>query len=114
MANKAEQVTQIEQDTSSNSVYERKFEVSNAWCFAINNIDYIRTSIAPLANDLGMQGIVDALSENKPEQEAERCRQTLQLIIDNATDTVKDKIIDLLKMVANNMTPAISRYCHTC
>ncbi|XP_043464815.1 protein unc-13 homolog 4B isoform X5 [Leptopilina heterotoma] len=110
MANKAEQVTQIEQDTSSNSVYERKFEVSNAWCFAINNIDYIRTSIAPLANDLGMQGIVDALSENKPEQEAERCRQTLQLIIDNATDSVKDKIIDLLKMVANNMTPAISRY----
>ena len=110
MAKKAEQVTELEQDSSNNSsVYERKFEVSNAWCFAINNIDYIRTSIAPLANDLGMQGIVDALGENKPEQEAERCKQTLQLIIDNATDSVKDKIIDLLKMVANNMAPAISR-----
>ncbi|XP_033214634.1 protein unc-13 homolog 4B isoform X2 [Belonocnema kinseyi] len=111
MAKKAEQVTEIEQDSSNNSsVYERKFEVSNAWCFAINNIDYIRTSIVPLANDLGMQGIVDALGENKPEQEAERCKQTLQLIIDNATDSVKDKIIDLLKIVANNMAPAISRY----
>ena len=109
MAKKAEKVTLIEQNCENNSVYERKFEVSNAWCYAINNIDYIRTSIAPLANDLGMQDIVDSLGENKPEQEAERCRQTLQLIIDNATDSVKDKIIDLLKIVANNMAPAISR-----
>lgn len=111
MAAKAEKVTQTDQESeNSSSVYERKFEVSTAWCFAINNIDYIRTSIEPLANDLGLQGIVDALGENKTQQEADRCRQTLQLIIDNATDTVKTKIVDLLEVVANKMAPAMGRY----
>lgn len=111
MASKAEKVDQQLQDTeNTSSVYDKKFEVSNAWCFAINNIDYIRTSIGPLANDLGLEEIIDALGESKTQQEADRCRQTLQLIIDNATDTVKNKIIELLEVVANKMQPAMSRY----
>ncbi|KAG7190820.1 hypothetical protein KM043_006889 [Ampulex compressa] len=109
MATKAELTTELEQ-LSESSVYEKKFFVSNAWCFAINNIDYIRTSIGPLASDLGLQTIVDALSENKTQEEAERCRQTLLLIIENATDTVKNKIIELLQVVASKMAPAMSRY----
>ncbi|KAF7409997.1 hypothetical protein HZH68_004378 [Vespula germanica] len=109
MATKAETTTDLEQLTES-SVYEKKFLVSNAWCFAINNIDYIRTSIGPLANDLGLQGIVDALGENKTEEEADRCKQTLQLIIANAADTVKNKIIELLEVVAHKMAPAMKRY----
>ncbi|XP_066581872.1 protein unc-13 homolog 4B isoform X3 [Prorops nasuta] len=108
MAAKAETSTELEQLESS--VYEKKFLVSNAWCLAINNIDYIRTSIAPLANDLGLESIVEALGESKTQQEAERCRQTLRLIIDNAGDTVKNKIIELLEVVANKMAPVMSRY----
>lgn len=108
MAKKAEMTTELEQLTQS-SVYEKKFTISTAWCFAINNIDYIRTSIAPLANDLGLQNIIEALKESKTQDEAERCRQTLQLIIDNAADTVKNKIIELLEVVANKMAPAMSR-----
>ncbi|KAI4490005.1 hypothetical protein M0804_004187 [Polistes exclamans] len=109
MATKAETTTDLEQLNES-SVYERKFVVSNAWCFAINNIDYIRTSIGPLANDLGLQAIVDALKENKTEEEADRCKQTLELIIANAADTVRNKIIELLEFVAHKMAPAMSRY----
>ncbi|XP_053984582.1 protein unc-13 homolog 4B-like isoform X1 [Hylaeus volcanicus] len=109
MAKKAELTTELEQ-LSESSVYERKFYVSTAWCFAINNIDYIRTSIGPLAHDLGLQDIVDSLAEKKTHEEADRCRQTLQLIIDNATDTVKNKIIELLQIVASKMAPAMNRY----
>ncbi|XP_076293946.1 C2 and C2B_Munc13-like domain-containing protein staccato isoform X2 [Lasioglossum baleicum] len=109
MARKAELTTELEQ-LSESSVYEKKFFVSTAWCFAINNIDYIRTSIAPLANDLGLESIIDALGEKNTQKEAQRCKQTLQLIIDNATDTVKNKIIELLQVVANKMAPAMSRY----
>lgn len=109
MAKKAEIATDLEQLTE-NSVYEKKFIVSNAWCFAINNIDYIRTSIEPLANDLGLKGIIDALGENKTQEEADRCSQTLQLIISNAADTVRNKIIELLEVVAYKMAPAMSRY----
>lgn len=109
MAQKAELTTELEQ-LSQSSVYEKKFAISTAWCFAINNIDYIRTSIAPLAKDLGLQEIVEALGEHKTQEEADRCRQTLELIIDNATDTVKNKIIELLEVVANKMAPAMNRY----
>ncbi|XP_071872058.1 C2 and C2B_Munc13-like domain-containing protein staccato isoform X3 [Bombus fervidus] len=109
MAKKAELTTELEQ-LSESSVYERRFSVSTAWCFAINNIDYIRTSIAPLANDLGLQNIVDELAEKKTQEDADRCKQTLQLIIDNATDTVKNKIIELLQVVADKMSPAMNRY----
>lgn len=114
MAKKAELTTELEQ-LSEGSVYEKKFYVSTAWCFAINNIDYIKTSIGPLAHDLGFQSIVDAFAEKKTQQEADRCQQTLQLIIDNATDTVKNKIIELLQVVANKMSPAMNRYlsCNT-
>lgn len=108
MAKKAELTTELEQ-LSESSVYEKKFFVSTAWCFAINNIDYIRTSIGPLATDLGLHSIVDALAERKTQEEAQRCRQTLQLIIDNATDTVKNKIIELLQIVASKMAPALNR-----
>lgn len=109
MATKAELTTELEQLAQS-SVYEKRFTISTAWCFAINNIDYIRTSIAPLARDLGLQDIMDALAEHNTQEEADRCRQTLQLIIDNATDTVKNKIIELLEVVANKMAPAMNRY----
>ncbi|XP_072759283.1 protein unc-13 homolog 4B isoform X6 [Anoplolepis gracilipes] len=109
MAEKAEMTTELEQ-LSQSSVYEKKFTISTAWCFAINNIDYIRTSIAPLAQDLGLQEIVEALAEHKTQEEADRCRQTLQLIIDNATDTVKNKILELLEVVAQKMAPAMNRY----
>lgn len=111
MSRKTEDVTQqLYESENNSSVYEKKFQVSEAWCFAINNIDYIRTAIAPLAEDLGLRSIVDALAANKTQQEAERCRQTLQLVIDNATDTVHNKIVELLEVVANKMTPAMSRY----
>ncbi|XP_011687719.1 PREDICTED: protein unc-13 homolog D isoform X4 [Wasmannia auropunctata] len=109
MAAKAEMTTELEQ-LSQSSVYEKRFAISTAWCFAINNIDYIRTSIAPLAMDLGLEKIIDALGEHKTHEEAARCRQTLQLIIDNATDTVRNKIIELLEIVANKMAPAMNRY----
>lgn len=109
MATKAELTTELEQ-LSQSSVYEKKFTISTAWCFAINNIDHIRTSIAPWAYDLGLQNIMEALAEIKTQEEADRCRQTLQLIIDNAMDTVRDKIIELLEVVANKMAPAMNRY----
>jgi NADPH-dependent curcumin reductase CurA len=109
MAKKAELATELEQ-LSQSSVYEKKFTISTAWCFAINNIDYIRTSIAPLAKDLGLQNITDALAEHNTQEKADRCRNALQLMIDNATDTVNNKIIDLLQVVAKKMVPAISRY----
>lgn len=87
----------------------KQFDVSTAWCYAINNIDYVRTSIEPLARDLGLDTVIEALAETKSQQDADRCKQTLQLIIDNEKDTVKNKIIVMLETVAKKMAPAMAR-----
>ncbi|XP_058798233.1 protein unc-13 homolog 4B-like isoform X2 [Phymastichus coffea] len=103
----AKQETEIK-DTICGTV--KQFDVSTAWCYAINNIDYVRTSIEPLARDLGLDAVIEALAESKSQQDADRCKQTLQLIIDNEKDTVKNKIIVMLETVAKLMAPAMARY----
>lgn len=47
-----------------------------------------------------MEDIIKALADFRNPTAAEHCRQTLQLVIDNAIDTVKNKILDLLEVVA--------------
>uniref|UniRef100_A0A1B6D354 C2 domain-containing protein n=1 Tax=Clastoptera arizonana TaxID=38151 RepID=A0A1B6D354_9HEMI len=92
------------------TVYEKKFEVTNEWCLAINNIDYVRQSIKPFVKELGMDDIVKQLADFKSPSAAEHCRDTLQLVMDNAVDTVKNKILDLLEIVVNKMSPSICRF----
>ena len=112
MSRKAEETQQREDVASSaGNVYgSKQYDVSVAWCYAINNIDYIRTSIEPLSKDLGLDAVIEAIAESKSQQDADRCKQTLQLIIDNAKDTVRNKIVEMLDIVARKMTPAMSRY----
>ncbi|CAH0392053.1 unnamed protein product [Bemisia tabaci] len=92
------------------SVYEKKFEVTNEWCLAINNIDYVQQSIAPFVDELGLSNIIGSLADFKSSAAAEHCKNTLTLVIDNAVDTVKNKIIELLETVANKMTPIMGRF----
>lgn len=92
------------------TVYEKKFEVTNEWCLAINNIDYVRQSIHPFVKELGMDDIIKALADFKSPSAAEHCRDTLQLVMDNAIETVRNKILDLLEIVAEKMSPAMNRF----
>ncbi|XP_066997069.2 protein unc-13 homolog 4B isoform X2 [Anabrus simplex] len=94
----------------SQNVFEKKFEVTGEWCLAINNIDYVRQSIAPFVGELGMEEILTSLANFRSSTASDHCRQTLQLVIDNTVDIVKDKILELLETVANKMTPAIDRF----
>lgn len=84
-------------------IYEKKFQVTKEWCLAINNIDYIRQSLRPFTNELGMEDVLQKLSDLRSPIEAQRCQQTLENVIFNAIDTVKNKIIELLEIVANKV-----------
>uniref|UniRef100_A0A1B6MMV1 C2 domain-containing protein n=1 Tax=Graphocephala atropunctata TaxID=36148 RepID=A0A1B6MMV1_9HEMI len=92
------------------TVYEKKFEVTNEWCLAINNIDYVRQSIQPFVKELGMDDIIQRLADFRSPSAAEHCRDTLQLVMDNAVETVKNKILDLLETVADKMSPSVRRF----
>lgn len=90
-------------------VYEKKFEVTNEWCLAINNIEYVRQALQPFTEELDMKTVIEQLSELKSTMEAERCQATLNNVIANAIDTVKNEIISLLEKVVKKMVPSMKR-----
>ncbi|XP_048522853.1 protein unc-13 homolog 4B isoform X3 [Dendroctonus ponderosae] len=103
MASKVDGMGDIE------NIYEKKFEVTNEWCLAINNIDYVRETLEPFTNDLGMEEILKKILELKSPVDAQRCRDTLNMVISNAIDTVRNAIIELLQTVVQKMAPSMKR-----
>ncbi|XP_052755343.1 protein unc-13 homolog 4B isoform X2 [Galleria mellonella] len=91
------------------SVYERRFEVTTEWCVAVNNIDYVRQSLPPFAAELAIDDIIESMCESRTPAEAQRCKDTLQNVISNAIDTVKNNIVDLLAVMVKKMMPSVTR-----
>ncbi|XP_065157678.1 protein unc-13 homolog 4B isoform X3 [Atheta coriaria] len=89
-------------------VYESKFEVTKEWCQAINNIDYVRTKLKPFSNDLGKEELLKKLADFNSTA-AQRCGEALDLVMYNALDTIKNKIIELLEVMVDKMTPSMKR-----
>lgn len=85
-------------------IYEKKFEVTNEWCLAINNIDYVRETLEPFTRDLGMDDVIQKISDLKSPVDAQRCQHTLDNVIANAIDTVRNKIIELLERVVSKVS----------
>jgi hypothetical protein len=73
----------------------------------VNNIDYVKQSIRPFVNDLGLTQLMENLANYKSEISADHCKKTLDLVVDNSIDTVNNKIIDLLQTVANKVITGI-------
>ncbi|KAJ8716635.1 hypothetical protein PYW07_003262 [Mythimna separata] len=92
------------------NVFEERFEVTTEWCVAINNIDYVRQSLPPFVAELGMDDIIQRMCEARSPMEAQRCKETLQNVIANAIDTVRNKIVDLLEVMVKKMMPSITRF----
>lgn len=74
------------------------------WCLAINNIDHIKRSICPFVDDLGLTELMENLAYFKSDIDADRCKKTLKLVVDNAIDTVNNKIVDLLQIIVNHVS----------
>lgn len=92
------------------TVYEKKFQVTNEWCLAINNIDYIRQSIHSFVKELGVDDIIRNMSDFRGPMDAQRCSDTLQNVIENAIDTERNKILELIEKLAKKMNPAMRRF----
>lgn len=85
------------------NLYEKSFEVTSEWCLAINNIDYVCQSIRPFTEELQVEEILQQLSEISCQLEADRCRETLNNVLENSLDTVRNKIAELLETVASKV-----------
>uniref|UniRef100_A0A1I8PQW5 Protein unc-13 homolog 4B n=1 Tax=Stomoxys calcitrans TaxID=35570 RepID=A0A1I8PQW5_STOCA len=86
------------------------FHVSTEWCLAINNIDYIRQSLPSFLKELGTERVIKRLAEYRTTLEAERCELTIKNVIDNALDTEKNQILELIDILAQKMSPPLRRF----
>ncbi|XP_053963719.1 protein unc-13 homolog 4B isoform X1 [Anastrepha ludens] len=86
------------------------FIVSPEWCFAINNIDYIRQSLPTFIKELGTDDLIKKISDFRTNLDADRCASTIKCLIDNALDTQKNQILELIDIVARRMAPSIKRF----
>lgn len=100
----------VESIGESDSVYGKKFEVTNEWCLAINNIHYIRQSIKPFVDELGIENIIKQLTESRNPTAVEHCKKTMELVVLNALENVQNKIIDLLNIMSIKMCPVVKRF----
>ncbi|KAH8251557.1 hypothetical protein KR038_001840 [Drosophila bunnanda] len=88
----------------------KNFVLSEEWCIAINNMDYIRQSLPSFIKELNIDDIIKRLGEYRTNLEAERCATTIKTVIENALDTERNQIVELIEIVARKMAPPIKRY----
>lgn len=60
-----------------------------------------------------MEDIIKKLADFKSPSAAEHCQETLQLVMDNAVETVRNKILDLLETVADKVSVEEVHNMHT-
>lgn len=70
---------------------------------AVNNIDYIKRSIHPFVNGLGLTDLMETMAHCKSDIEVNQCKKTLELVIDDAIDIVNNRINTLLQMVVDKV-----------
>lgn len=59
---------------------------------------------------MGTDDVIKRLAEFRTNLEAERCEITIKNVIDNALDTEKNQILELIDIVARKMSPPIRRF----
>ena len=74
----------------------------------------MQQSIQAFVGELGMEEIVTSLANYRSQTAAEHCQRTLQLVIDNAVDTVGNKILELLEKVAEKVGNLFYDSAHIC
>uniref|UniRef100_A0A1A9WYQ6 C2 domain-containing protein n=1 Tax=Glossina brevipalpis TaxID=37001 RepID=A0A1A9WYQ6_9MUSC len=60
--------------------------------------------------ELGTDDVIKRLGEFRSNLEAERCEITIRNVIENALDTERNQIMELLEIVARKMAPPIRRF----
>ncbi|XP_067616077.1 protein unc-13 homolog 4B isoform X2 [Eurosta solidaginis] len=85
------------------------FMVSEEWCFAINNIDYIKQSLPTFMKELLIDELIQKIGELRTSLDADRCATTIKSLVDNALDTQKSQILEIIEIVARRMAPSIKR-----
>lgn len=72
--------------------------------------NHVNFAFSALLQELGVDDIIQRMSDFKSPGEAERCAQTLRNVTENAIDTEKNKILELIETVAKKMSPQMRKF----
>ena len=96
--------------TSSLSLGSQNLQCSAEQCLAINNIEYVKTYINPFVSELGIEGILSKLEDQKGGLVADACRKTIRTLMKNSIENVENQILSVLEEVGSKMAPTIERF----
>jgi len=74
----------------------------------IKNVHLINLYL--FSQELGSEDVIKRIGEFRSNLEAERCTNTIKAVIDNALDTQRNQIVELIEHVARKMSPPIRRF----
>lgn len=71
---------------------------------------FIINLVGILLQEFKLDEIIEKLGEYRSSLEADRCRETIKNVIDNAIDTETNKILELIDIVARKMCPPMRKF----
>ena len=92
------------------SLRYQNLQCSGEQCLAINNIDYVKTYINQFVSELGIEGVLLKLEEQKGGLVADACRKTIRTLMKNSIENVENQILSILEEVGSKMAPTIERF----
>lgn len=92
------------------SLGSQNLQCSAEQCLAINNIEYVKTYINPFVSELGIDGILSSLEDQKGGLVADACRKTIRTLMKNSIENVENQILSILEDVGSKMAPTIERF----
>uniref|UniRef100_A0ABD2XAI6 CYRIA/CYRIB Rac1 binding domain-containing protein n=1 Tax=Trichogramma kaykai TaxID=54128 RepID=A0ABD2XAI6_9HYME len=88
----------------------KSFYVSSNWCYSVNNIYYIKTSIESLfVNDLQVEKVFQTIDRTMSPVNAKQSERKLRSLMDETRGTMDNLIATMQSSVVTNMTPTMAR-----
>lgn len=88
---------------------ETTFKIFPECCLAINNIEHVWQDLKPFANKLGVDDIINRMSNDKSSTDENPCVETIRKILSDAVDTEYNKIMNLVISLLEKMKPHLQR-----
>ena len=79
-------------------------------CIAINNIEQVRRSLAPMPESLGWQTIADTMEKEHGILAGQQCLNTLETLMESADEDMLNVISHVVQKVGERMQPDIRKY----
>ncbi|GLH13404.1 uncharacterized protein GBIM_17982 [Gryllus bimaculatus] len=101
----------IHQKLQDTGYYEdpTAFKVNDEMCVTVNDLEYVRRSLAALGTELHVDNILEAVEMATGDGNRQQWRNALYGILDGATTQLEARVLQIISRVAAKMRPALKK-----